>query len=387
MKAMTAIGHLIAYEHRPGIGQTIVFANSLGSNQSIWDEVIGALPNGYGIVTYDIRGHGLSGASADFTIENLADDAAALIEALGLGDVIFCGVSIGGMIGQVLTSKRPDLVNRAILCNTSHKIGTDERWNDRIALIDKAGVENIAKTIIDNWFGAAYLAENKERLLLHQNMVGRTDDTGYVMACKAIRDADLANFAKTINVPILCIGGDEDKSVLGEHVEGLAALIPNSQVEIWSGLGHLPCLEMPEKLAATIEAFDQQKMPAYERGMKVRRSVLGVEHVNRAETNKTHFDNAFQLLITEGAWGTVWHSPGLSGRERSLLTLALLAAQGNFDEIPMHVRATQRTGASERDIAEAFQHVAIYAGVPRANHALKLAKEELAKIETSEDAN
>lgn len=119
----------------------------------------------------------------------------------------------------------------------------------------------------------------------------------------------------------------------------------------------------------------------YERGMEVRRRVLGDAHVDRAEAQKSDFDAPFQTMITEGAWGTVWASDGISLRERSMLTLALLAATGNFEEIPMHVRATARTGASERDVLEAFQHVAVYAGVPRANHAIKLAKEIFAEMQ------
>ena len=112
----------------------------------------------------------------------------------------------------------------------------------------------------------------------------------------------------------------------------------------------------------------------YEDGMEIRRQVLGDAHVDTAEAHRTEFDTPFQALITEAAWGTVWASDGISPRERSMLTLALLAATGNFDEIPMHIRATANTGASKRDVLEAFQHVAIYAGVPRANRALKLAK-------------
>lgn len=119
----------------------------------------------------------------------------------------------------------------------------------------------------------------------------------------------------------------------------------------------------------------------YERGLKVRRAVLGDAHVDRSEAAKTSFDEEFQNLITEGAWGTVWASERISQRERSMLTLALLAALGNFDEIPMHIRATVRTGASKQDVLEVFQHVAIYAGVPRANHAIKLAKSTFAEME------
>ncbi|WP_428647031.1 4-carboxymuconolactone decarboxylase [Roseibium sp.] len=119
----------------------------------------------------------------------------------------------------------------------------------------------------------------------------------------------------------------------------------------------------------------------FEDGMRVRKAVLGEDHVARAEAAKTALDEPFQTLITEGAWGTVWASDGISARERSMLTLALLAALGNFEEIAMHIRATARTGASKTDVLEAFQHVAIYAGVPRANQALKIAKETYAEME------
>lgn len=119
----------------------------------------------------------------------------------------------------------------------------------------------------------------------------------------------------------------------------------------------------------------------YDTGMQVRRAVLGEAHVDRAEAAKTDFDIPFQTLITEGAWGTVWADDTISRRDRSLLTLALLAATGNFEEIPMHIRATARTGATRDEIMQAFLHVAIYAGVPRANHAIKLAKETFAQME------
>ena len=119
----------------------------------------------------------------------------------------------------------------------------------------------------------------------------------------------------------------------------------------------------------------------YATGMTVRREVLGDAHVDRAEAQKSDFDAPFQELITNAAWGTVWASDGITRRERSMLTLALLAAMGNFEEIPMHIRATSRTGASKRDVLEVFQHVAIYCGVPKANHALKLARRTFAEME------
>lgn len=119
-------------------------------------------------------------------------------------------------------------------------------------------------------------------------------------------------------------------------------------------------------------------------GMATRRAVLGDAHVDRAEAATTDFDAPFQRLITESAWGTVWADTTITQRERSMLTLALLAATGNFEEIPMHIRATLRTGAAKEDMMQAFLHVAIYAGVPKANHAIKLAKQTYAEMEATQ---
>lgn len=118
----------------------------------------------------------------------------------------------------------------------------------------------------------------------------------------------------------------------------------------------------------------------YETGMNTRRAVLGDAHVDKAEANTVSFDAPFQRMITEGAWGTLWSDDTITRRERSMITLSLLAATGNFDEIPMHIRATQNTGATPQDVLQAFLHVAVYAGVPAANHAIKLAKQTYADL-------
>lgn len=109
-------------------------------------------------------------------------------------------------------------------------------------------------------------------------------------------------------------------------------------------------------------------------GIATRRAVLGEAHVDAAEMGTTALDEGFQTFITEGAWGAVWSRPTLSKRERSMITIALLAALGHDDEVAMHVRATRNTGASAEDVAEALMHVAVYAGVPAANRAFKIAK-------------
>ncbi len=385
MQAKTLNGQLIAYRHRPSAGRTVVFANSLGSDQSIWDGVIDRLGRGYGTLTYDLRGHGHSGMSEGFLIADLADDLIALIDHLGLRDVLLCGVSVGGMIAQAVAVKRPDLLSGVILSNTAARIGSDERWLTRIDAVRTQGLDAIADTVLENWFAPAFRAAHPDDWQAHRNMLCRTPARGYAAMCEAIRAADLTGQTATIACPVQCVAGGEDRSVPATRVRGLAELIDGAALHVLEGVAHLPSLETPALMAGLIEGFGQQHPSRLDHGMAVRRSVLGDAHVDRAEGGKTEFDLPFQNLIAESAWGTVWASDGISRRERSMLTLALLAALGNFDEIPMHVRATVRTGATPRDIQEAFQHVAIYAGVPRANHALKLAKQTLAEMKGETD--
>ena len=120
------------------------------------------------------------------------------------------------------------------------------------------------------------------------------------------------------------------------------------------------------------------------KGMETRREVLGNAHVDRAEQNKTSFDEPFQSMITDSAWGHVWSGDGYTKRERSIVTIALLAALGHYEELEMHIRATANTGATPDDIREALMHVAIYAGVPSANHAIKIAKRVLQEMKESD---
>jgi len=128
------------------------------------------------------------------------------------------------------------------------------------------------------------------------------------------------------------------------------------------------------------------KPERFRQGMATRRKVLGAAYVDRAEANKTAFDRPFQDLITEVAWGHVWSRDTITHRERSMMTLALLAGLGNFEELALHARATANTGASRDDIMEAMLHVAVYAGVPRANHAIKVIKQVFSEMDGGKGA-
>ncbi|HSE90291.1 MAG TPA: 4-carboxymuconolactone decarboxylase [Candidatus Binatia bacterium] len=119
----------------------------------------------------------------------------------------------------------------------------------------------------------------------------------------------------------------------------------------------------------------------FDQGMAMRKSVLGAEHVARAEANKTDFDADFQRIITEGAWGTIWTRAGIDKKTRHMLTIALLAALGKYDEMAMHIRATRNTGVTPDEVREVLLQVSVYAGVPAANTAFGIAKQVYKELE------
>lgn len=133
------------------------------------------------------------------------------------------------------------------------------------------------------------------------------------------------------------------------------------------------------------EGRSKDRNESLDAGMRIRRKVLGDAHVDRAERNKTDFDRDFQAWITGTAWRDVWSRPGLTLRDRSLLTIALLAALGHEEELAMHVRATANTGATREEVREALLHCAVYAGVPAANSAMRIAKRTYDEMEARPD--
>lgn len=366
-------------------GPAVIFANSLGTDLTLWDPVQTLLPAGYRLIGLDKRGHGLSAVEpAAASIEDFADDVLALADHLGVDRFVLCGVSIGGLIGQATALRAPERLLGLVLCNTGLKIGTDAIWNERIAAAEGAGVASMADAVMARWFTPAFQESRPATLAGHRAMLVATPNAGYAAACRAIRDADYSAASARVRVPTLCIAGEQDLATPPELVKALADTIPGARYQAFSPCGHLPSVEQPAACAAAIADFlaeiDGAQIGAapsqsYADGMRVRRQVLGDAHVDRASAAAGPLDQRFQRFITEGAWGSVWSGRQLPLRERSLLTLALLAAIGQDEELAMHLSATARTGASPADVAEALMHVAVYAGVPRANHALKIAKQ------------
>lgn len=234
-------------------GPPLVFINSLGCDLRIWTEVAEILAPDFRIVAYDKRGHGLSESGPDRNgIADYARDLAALLDRVGIGRVTIVGLSIGGLIAQEFYRQAPERVAALVLCDTAAKIGTDESWDQRIAQVERGGIEAIADSVLERWFTADFRSQRSGELAGMRAMLTRTPIEGYLAACGALKRADLRPYAGRIEAPTLCLVGDEDGSTPVSLVKETASLIPGSRFEVIEGAGHLPNVEKPKIVARLV---------------------------------------------------------------------------------------------------------------------------------------
>jgi 3-oxoadipate enol-lactonase len=230
--------------------------NSLGTDFRIWNDVDLALGDGFSLLSYDMRGHGLTDLGEEpLTMAHHAGDLAALLDALGIGPVIVCGISLGGMTAMKLAAQRPDLVRAMVLCDTNAKIGTAETWNARIKTVREGGIAAIADGVLAGWFTASYRDAHPGALAGWRNMLTRQPLNGYIANCAAIRDTDLILGLASIAVPTLCVAGVEDPTTTPAMMADLARAIPIARLETIPDAAHIPAIEQPQALADLIGDF------------------------------------------------------------------------------------------------------------------------------------
>jgi 3-oxoadipate enol-lactonase len=234
----------------------VIFSNSLGTDFRVWLPLIDELTENWSILLYDKRGHGLSDTGRlPYSMQDHADDLIGLCDHLEIKKAVFVGLSVGGLIVQNVWKTRPSLVDKIVLCDTAHKIGTADAWNGRIEAIEKAGIESIADSILERWFTPKFRDTRKTDYAGYRNMLIRQPVIGYNATCAAIRDADFTDQLRTITVPTLCIVGDQDGSTPPALVQSTSELIPDAEFEIIKSSGHIPCVEQPGKLAQLLTDF------------------------------------------------------------------------------------------------------------------------------------
>lgn len=364
----------LAVDGPPG-APVVLLMHSLGTNLHVWDAQAASLARGFRVVRFDLRGHGLTEVGAGpCTIDELAADALAVLDACGVAVAHVGGVSIGGMIAQAACARAPARVASLILCDTALAFPPPEIWRTRAATVRAEGVAAIAEATLARWVTPAYLASPGGRGL--RAILLRTHPEGYAAAAEALAIADVSHTTRQLRVPALVLVGELDPSTPLASAEALRAAIPGAQLTVIPRAAHIPLVEAPEAVTTAIRAFltppDADLAAA---GARVRAEVLGADHVARATAAITALDRDFQAYLTRAVWGGVWARPHFDRRTRSIVTLAVLAALGQDHELALHIRAMKHTGATHADLSELLLHVAAYAGVPAANTALRIAKQ------------
>lgn len=238
----------------PEDGAPVVFANSLGTDLRLWDQVIARLPGGLRLVRFDKRGHGLSTCPpAPYGMGRLVSDAEAVCDHFAVNDCVFVGLSIGGMIAQGLAAKRLDLIRAVVLSNTAPKIGTREMWEGRIDALRAGGLAALSDGVMERWFAPGFRAS--DAAIPWRRMVETTPEDGYAGCSAAIAGTDFYTTTAALRLPALVIGGDRDGSTPPDLVRELADLIPGAEFALIRDAGHLPCVEQPDVFADHLTGF------------------------------------------------------------------------------------------------------------------------------------
>ena len=233
----------------------LLLSNSLGTTHAMWEAQMAALTPHFRVLRYDSRGHGRSAVPpGPYTMEMLGRDALALTEALGIERFSFCGLSKGGMVGQWLGINAGDRLERLVLCNTAAHVGQPEMWNQRIAAVEKGGMEALVDAVIDRWFTKAFQAADPQAVAGVRRQILSIPPAGYAACCAAVRDVDFLAALGGIATPTLVINGLADVALPPALGEAIAERIPNCGL-VGLDAAHLSNIEAREAFNGTLLDF------------------------------------------------------------------------------------------------------------------------------------
>jgi 3-oxoadipate enol-lactonase/4-carboxymuconolactone decarboxylase len=381
----TIRGTRMFYRLQGNAGQPVlILSHSISTDNAMWDlQADGLLPY-FQVLRYDTRGHGASEATAgEYSVEMLGKDILGLADALEIPQFAFCGLSLGGAIGQWVAVHAPQRVTHLVLANTSPQFVPRANWETRIGAVLKGGMPAVVDLAMQRFFSADALAKHNPHVGSIRSVFLGTDPVGYLGCCAALRDMNHVELIRQIKAPTLVISGDRDVATpWSGHGERLAQEIPGAKA-IHLTAAHLSNIERPHSFTTALLEFLLPRPDAdtdsLQAGLEVRRAVLGDAHVDKAIAATTEFTREFQELITRYAWGTIWSRPELDRRTRRLLVLAMTASLGRWEEFTLHLRAGLAADLELCDLKEVLLQTAVYAGVPAANTGFQIAAEQIKK--------
>jgi 3-oxoadipate enol-lactonase len=241
------------------VAPVVVLSNSLGTNLAMWDAQIPALAQKFRVLRYDSRGHGSSDVTpGPYTIARLAQDVVGLLDSLHISSAHYCGLSVGGMIGQWLGINASERFKSLTLCNTAARIGTTDGWNTRIAAVREGGIAPIANAVASRWFTEDFAKREPTWVEAARQMLLHTPPEGYVATCAALRDEDLREQVSRVTLPTLVISGTQDAATTAADGQVIAGKIPSARhVEL--NAAHLSNIEAADAFTAALLKFLGQR--------------------------------------------------------------------------------------------------------------------------------
>lgn len=257
MKTAMANGARIAYRiDGPEGAPAVMLSNSLMSTHVMWDPQMPALAQRFRVLRYDTRGHGASEVTpGPYSIEQLADDAAALIEATGIGPVHFVGLSMGGMIGQQLAIRHPNRVRSLSLCDTASEMPPRSMWEGRFETARKEGIAGLVDSTIKRWFVGSFVERSPQEIAWVRRMILETTVDGYIACASAVRDMSQTHLLKNIRVPTQIIVGRDDPACTLAQSEVLHREIAGSTLHVIDDAAHLGNIEKPGQFTRLLVDF------------------------------------------------------------------------------------------------------------------------------------
>ncbi|MDX3228913.1 4-carboxymuconolactone decarboxylase [Streptomyces sp. ME19-01-6] len=431
----------------PEEAPVLILGPSLGTTWHMWDRQIPELSRHWRVLRFDLPGHGGAPAHPAVSVSDLAERLLATLDGLGVDRFGYAGCSIGGAIGAELALRHPLRVGSLALVSASPRFGTADSFRQRGVVVRTNGLDPIARATPERWFTPAFAAGQPAIVDWSVQMVRTTDPGCYIAACEALAAFDIRAELGRIGAPTLVVVGADDGVTPPADARVLVAGVPDARLALVPGASHMAPVEQPNAVTDLLvrhfstswQSADQPtgmtaipapaaravlatapptgvpvngapvngvaggvpvaeigyavepgsalvdtRKDAYDKGIKVRREVLGDAHVDRAQSNADEFTGDFQDFITRYAWGEVWTRPGLDRRTRSVITLTALAARGHLDELAFHTRAALRNGLTPAEIKEVLLHTAVYCGVPTANSAFSVAQRVIREETTPE---
>ncbi|WP_436841688.1 bifunctional 3-oxoadipate enol-lactonase/4-carboxymuconolactone decarboxylase PcaDC [Streptomyces cyaneofuscatus] len=401
----------------PEDAPVLVIGPSLGTTWHMWDRQIPELTQHWRVFRYDLPGHGGAPAHAAPSVAELADRLIATLDGLGVQRFGYAGCSIGGAVGADLALRHPHRVASLALVASSPRFGTADEFRQRGVIVRANGLEPMARTAPERWFTPGFAAAQPAIVEWAVQMVRTTDPGCYIAACEALAAFDIRDHLGRIGVPTLVLVGAEDQVTGPAEARTLVAGIPDARLALVPGASHLAPVEQPAAVCDLLlthfstawqdapavaaaplvpgpatpaapfvplaeiapapdapDAVGPQREGRHERGVKVRREVLGDAHVDAVNASADPFTEDFQELVTRYEWGEAWSRDGLDRRTRSCVTLTALVASGHLEGLAAHTRAALRNGLTPAEIKEVLLQTAVYCGIPAAGAAFAIAQ-------------